>query len=253
MFNSALWTGRGNSPKIEALDLITRERPDISPDRSALKAAPRSQPDLLEEYAQLSNALGIENPHINADLKVEKFKAFLRMKDWPVFSLQTVASYMDKKSADESAAKAGWHWRPLRSKDDIRSARFGTPARRWDRAETEMQAASDYYFGPHAERGQDWSNRHQQHEDKLREVPSSGLMYDKLVPIHALRKVAETERDFPDPVSFFVCDYAPAPHIEHPDPFLMAVVNNARLGHGVGRFVIDFWDEPGFGLEAQLT
>ena len=32
----------------------------------------------------------------------------------------------------------------------------------------------------------------------------------------------------------------------------MAVVNNARLARGVGRFVIDFWDEPGFGLEQQL-
>ncbi len=79
------------------------------------------------------------------------------------------------------------------------------------------------------------------------------MPYDKLVPIHALRKVAEIERDFREPVSFFVCDYAPAPHIEHPDPFLMVVVNNERLSKGVGRFVIDFWDEPGFGLEQMLA
>jgi hypothetical protein len=61
------------------------------------------------------------------------------------------------------------------------------------------------------------------------------------------------EAEFKEPVSFFICDYAPAPHIEHPDPFLMAVINNAQLSKGVGRFVIDFWDEPGFGLEQQIT
>ena len=83
-------------------------------------------------------------------------------------------------------------------------------------------------------------------------VPSSGSPYDKLIPIHALRKVAETEKEYADPVAFFVCDYAPAPHIEHPDPFLMAVVNNARLAQGVGRFIIDFWDEPGFGIEQMM-
>jgi hypothetical protein len=159
---------------------------------------------------------------------------------------------MDKKSADESAAKAGWHWRPLRAKDDIKNVRFGTAARRWGNKESEMQAASDYYCGPHMERVMLWSNNGQQHAEQTKEVKSSGLPYDKLVPIHALRKVAETEKDFSDPVAFFVCDYAPAPHIEHPDPFLMAVVNNARLNNGIGRFVIDFWDEHGFGLEQMM-
>jgi hypothetical protein len=32
----------------------------------------------------------------------------------------------------------------------------------------------------------------------------------------------------------------------------MIVVNNAHLANGTGRFVIDFWDEPGFGIEQQL-
>lgn len=253
MFDSSSWTGRGNSPKIEALDLITRERPSIHSNRKVLEATPRPQPQLLEEYAQLSKSLGWSNPHIDSDLKVEKFKEFLRKKDWPVFALSTVVAYMDKKSADESAAKSGWHWRPLRSKDNIENARFGTAARRWGHAEGERSAASDYYSGPHTERGMQWSNSGQRHVEELQKIEASGLPYDKLVPIHALRKVSEVEKGFPDLVAFFVCDYAPAPHIEHPDPFLMAVVNNARLGLGVGRFVIDFWDEPGFGLDAQLT
>ena len=33
----------------------------------------------------------------------------------------------------------------------------------------------------------------------------------------------------------------------------MAVINNPQLAKGVGRFVIDFWDEPGFELDQQLT
>lgn len=253
MFNSASWTGRGNSPKIEALDLITRERPNILPDRAPLEPTPREKPDLLAEYARLSKTLGLNNPHIDADLQVEKFKAFLRQKDWAIYSLPTVMAYMNEKAAEESAAKSGWHWRPLRAKDDIKNVHFGTPARAWGHQSTERSPASDHYHGPHTERGLEWSNNRQGHEERLREVSASALPYDKLVPIHALRKVAETERDFPDPVSFFVCDYAPAPHIEHPDPFLMAVINNARLNQGVGRFVIDFWDEPGFGLEQMLA
>lgn len=241
------------SPKVEALDLVTRERPAIPSDRSPLKATVRAQSGLLQEYAELSRTLGIANPYIDADLKVEKFKTFLRMKDWPIFSLPTVVAYMDKKSDTESAAKFGWHWRPLRLKDDIKNAQFGTPARQWGPEEIHTQPASDHYHGPHTERRMRWSNSGQQHNEATEEIESSGLPYDKLVPIHALRKVAEVEREFSGPVSFFVCDYAPAPHIEHPDPFLMAVIDNARLNQGVGRFVIDFWDEPGFGLEQQLT
>jgi len=38
----------------------------------------------------------------------------------------------------------------------------------------------------------------------------------------------------------------------YPDPFLMAVVPNPNLARGIGRFVIDFWDEPGFGIEHML-
>lgn len=33
----------------------------------------------------------------------------------------------------------------------------------------------------------------------------------------------------------------------------MAVVVNDKLSNGTGRFIIDFWDEPGFGLDKQLA
>jgi hypothetical protein len=45
--------------------------------------------------------------------------------------------------------------------------------------------------------------------------------------------------------------YPPQPHLRA-DPFLMAVIPNDQLGAGVGRFVIDFWDEPGFGIASML-
>lgn len=84
-------------------------------------------------------------------------------------------------------------------------------------------------------------------------MPSQHRVYDKIIPLHALRKVGAIESEFKKaPVHFFVCDYALAPQIEYPDPFLLAVVPNTKLSTGVGRFVIDFWDEPGFGIEQML-
>ena len=48
-------------------------------------------------------------------------------------------------------------------------------------------------------------------------------------------------------------DYTVTPHVVvNPDPFLMAVIPNSAVAHGKGRFIIDIWDEPGFGLERML-
>ena len=77
-------------------------------------------------------------------------------------------------------------------------------------------------------------------------------IYNRIVPIHALKKVALIEREFREPVHVLISDYAPAPQIEYPDPFLLAVIPNPALEGGTGRFIIDFWDEPGFGLERML-
>jgi hypothetical protein len=32
----------------------------------------------------------------------------------------------------------------------------------------------------------------------------------------------------------------------------MAVIPNKAVAGGRGRFVIDFWDEPGFGIDKQV-
>lgn len=231
-------------------NLLIRERPKIAVQSGPPIAEPTKQQELLAEYKAVAKSVGFNHPHFDGDLIIERFKDFLRAKDWSVFPLPAVIDYMNKKSAEESAAKAGWHWRPLREKDNIRDARFGFPAHQ--RQDGQIQPACDHYFGPHKERRMRWSNSGQNHTEADEEITASALPYDKLVPLHALRKVATILREFPEPVSFFISDYAPAPYIEHPDPFLMAVINNLRMHSGCGRFVIDFWDEPGFGLEAQL-
>lgn len=70
------------------------------------------------------------------------------------------------------------------------------------------------------------------------------------MPLHALKKVALAEREFgADRLVWFVTEYTTQPHVVvDPDPFLMAVVPNQDVERGVGRFVVDIWDEPGFGV-----
>jgi hypothetical protein len=128
---------------------------------------------------------------------------------------------MDDKAMKESKDKAGWQWHPLRSKDN-QPFGFGKMPQH-----STIIAGSDYYS------------------------KGSIPVYDKVIPLHALKKVALIEKEFKDQVGMFVCDYAPAPQF-NPDPFLMAVIANPRVRQGEGRFIVDFWDEPGFGIEQML-
>jgi len=181
----------------------------------------------LKEYAELAALVGI-NP---AELTIETFKAFLHEHDIPVFNLKEVVTYMDDKAKRESKDQAGWEWRPLRKKDHREGTTFGRKAEWW--SSSVLKPASDWYNFP----GNSYRDSN---------------VYDKLVPLHALKKVALIEKHFGDKVGMFVCDYAPIPAIPHPDPFLMAVITNPRVKEGEGRFILDFWAEPGFGLTSQL-
>lgn len=202
----------------------------------------------MNEYARLAEQLGIAAP--NSD--IEEFKAFLAKHDIPVFNLAEVVAYMDKKAASESQHQAGWEWRPLRAKDDLRGISFGTKAQAWSNgASVHRVAGSDYYHGPHQAREESWRNG-RSGETELTNVGASSPPYDRLIPLHALRKAALIDKEFKKPIGLFVSDYALAPAIMHPDPFLMAVIPNPETSKGVGRFVIDFWDEPGFGI-AQMV
>ncbi len=164
----------------------------------------------LKEYAELANKAGA----YVAQLENECFKRFLNEHDIPVFNLREVIKYMDQKAKDDKEAN-GWLWRPYRSKDDMKRmiGEFTRPR-------------SDFYHHDHC------------------------IVYDKPIPLHALKKVALIEEHFKDKIKLFVSDYAAA----LPDPFLMAVVVHSSdlLTKGEGRYVIDVWDEPGFGLIQQL-
>lgn len=169
--------------------------------------------DDIKEYAELAIAAKLDVNHITA----ERFKRFLIEQDIPVFNLQEVVKYMDAKALKESKHKNGWYWRPLRGKDHM------------------SNSFTNYVNGGI-------------YTDSY--VRNLCPVYDKVIPKHALKKVALIEQLFGDQVKVFVSDYAAS----RPDPFLMAVIESSseRMKAGEGRFVIDIWDEPGFGLEAQL-
>jgi len=234
----------------------------------------------LEEYAEIAGQLGIAVP----DQLIEEFKAFLVEQDIPVFALAEVVKYMDAKAAKESKDRCGWEWRPLRDQDALPDVRFGTEARRDYVGTTEerpdgiqITPGSDYWRGPRRiarmpagmpagmmattapiselrnyQAAMLQAQAQQALQPQTYVEPGSSKTYDKTVPLHALRKALLIDKKFAGKVSLFVCDYALAPQVQYPDPFLMAVIPNPKLDIGIGRFVIDFWDEPGFGLEQML-
>lgn len=212
----------------------TTERPKSQPmEKHPADPLPSAQ---LEEYARLAVKVGVVGP----DLTIETFKAVLLKLDIPIFSLPEVIKYMDAKAAKESKHRAGWEWRPLRDKDLAVMRRYG------------------YGFGSAV-----MAKERRSHGDPIRVItPASDLFsdearresrYNHTIPLHALRRIEAIETEYDKgAVSFMVSDYALAPQVIYPDPFLMAVIPNPLLANGVGRFVIDFWNEPGFGFEQML-
>src|SRR5258706_15751955 len=163
----------------EAVEVAVIEKPVEKPRPSALTEIKTD----LKEYAELATIVGIAP----TELTIEAFKAFLHEHDIPVFNLKEVIAYMDDKAKRESKNQAGWEWRPLREKDR-RNIWFGRSAWRGsDRRGNQghgsiVTPASDLYSG-NAQRN-----------------------YDKLVPLHDLKKVALIEKHFGDKVGMFVCD-----------------------------------------------
>ena len=207
---------------------VASEPPKITaPEASLVK----SRVEELAEYAKVAGEIGLAVP----TLEIEAFVAVLERLNFPVYSLDAVRAYMDDKASREGDGW-GWQWNPLREKDRF-SGWFGTAAARpmWQGAPRTV--ASDHYsetldlgFGMTIPR----------------------RLYSRIVPIHALKRVAAIEKEHTKPVHFLVTDYVPQPAFRA-DPFLMAIIPNPHLNDGVGRFVIDFWDEPGFGIDKMLA
>lgn len=226
----------------------------------------------LAEYREVAAAVGISD----TDLLVEEFKLFLAKHDIPTFSLAEVTSYMDELTERTNPTKLGWHWCPVRDRDANVPLRFGRPSHveqtrgnnGFSDGEKIVTAGSDYYS---SHRFQEWQQHQTWHQQSMqqpernntqhypipepvdwRRMPSPA--YTRTIPLHALKKIALIEREFgAGKAIFLVTDYTVEPHIiVNPDPFLMAVIPNFALAHGKGRFIIDVWDEPGFGIERMV-
>jgi hypothetical protein len=249
----------------EALDVADETDVLLAPRR--MSVAPkglvpqREIPGLSEaaiaEYETVAGEIGLNNQ----DILVEKFRLFLAKHDLPTFKLSEVVTYMDKAAARDNPNGFGWHWCPVREKDGLvpmsfglssREERYGGGGGSGGTAQMELRKiiASDFY------ESHQWQLMRSQMRNGM--ISSGGnpmptQAYTRTMPLHAMKKIALIERNFTDSIVFLVSDYATAPHaISGPDPFLMAVIPNSAVGHGKGRFVIDVWDEPGFGIEQMI-
>ena len=217
-----------------------------APAKPSFVVAKRSTDVGLQTYAAVAKEVGVEVPQII----VEDFLAILEKKQYPIYNRREVVSYMDAHAATGGKG-FGWEWKPIRHKDKALTKKltFGKPSEkvwtdekgediddgsslslsvlmfRTNRAPHRIIPASDYYNGEQSK------------------------VYERTLPLHALQRIASIERDYQGPLCFLVSDYATEPHIL-PDPFLMALLPNVPVDQGT--FVIDVWDEPGFGIASML-
>ncbi len=222
----------------------------------------------IADYRKTCEEIGVDA----ADILVEEFRHFLATKDIPTFNLAEVCAYMDELVARDNPTKLGWHWCPVRPKDADAPMTFG----RMSVVESQMtyrengathqeksrKPASDFYES-HTFRQMRDMRSHGMYREPIDFREHRSPAYTRTLPLHALKKIALIEREFTatNPV-FLVTDYTLKAHqtnVAHvdlrpvnPDPFLMAVIPNSAVSHGKGRFIIDVWDEPGFGIAQMM-
>lgn len=199
--------------------LVTAPKPKTAPLPLTLRTEHKAQ---LEEYTRLSEKIGLKDktPAIGA------FQLFMVEHQIPVYNLPHVVRYMDRMARFEAKRHTGWLWKALRKQDwDLMYPypTFGQQAH--PRSNGEKVPASDYF--------------------SVHDVP----LYDKQIPLDAVRKIALIEEEFKtEKVAFLVSDYAPYLESRPVDPFLLACIPNRSIASR-GRFVIAKWDEPGFDFE----
>lgn len=242
--------------------------PTIAP-KPAIDHYGLADKDWLLRYRQTCNAIGRHDE----GLLIEEFRHFLVEKDLPVFNLAEVVSYMDKVAAKENKSGYGWQWVPVRVEDSEVAMTFGTQST-YTSQSREKVPSSDYYTstGPahivaqvsYANNFTSTSSFHGGYmggSNMAQPMPitthrqiNPPNVYRHTIPLHALDKIATIEAEFgKGKIVFLVSDYTHTAHLViNPDPFLMAVVPNSNIAHGKGRFVIDLWDEPGFGMAQRL-
>jgi hypothetical protein len=246
LFESTTWTGRkAQDIPMEAARLQSAP-PKLKPriDTNVMAEA------AIAEYRAIAKEVGISDQ----DMMVEEFRLYLVKADLPTFNLQEVVAYMDDIAARDNPTKLGWHWCPVRKKDAETPLTFGRPSTQdynYSDQRQKVVASSDFYES-HTFQRTHMMQRHTPNPIDWREQRSAA--YTRTLPLHALKKIARIEREFKGGAPIFlVTDYTTAPHvIVNPDPFLMAVIPNSAVAHGKGRFIIDVWDEPGFGIDRMV-
>ena len=165
-----------------------------------------------QSYEEVAKQLGF----IPAELTRAQLLEFFEDESIKLYDYAQVCAWMTKKKVEAKAYN--WCWRALREKDIITGYRWGF--------DQEKQRWNDGFYSSGDKK---WQCR----------------PYERLVPLHALEKVAKIEAKFGDRVKFLVSDYA-APNA---DPFIM--VRPAMCDSGTQaeyNLIFDVWDEPGFGV-----
>jgi len=161
-------------------------------------------------YDEVAQSVGF----VPAELVRVRLLEFFEQEGIELYDYDQVKAWLAEKKKQAKAKH--WCWRAFREKDIITSYIWGYSR--------EKRTWSDGFY---SSTGKRWECR----------------PYDRLVPLHALQKVAKIEAEFGDSVKFFVSDYA-APDV---DPFIMVRPTMCDSGGHQYHLVFDVWDEPGFG------
>jgi hypothetical protein len=190
-----------------------------------------------DEYRKVAQKIGFNVPKV--DTRLLDIESFLFSNNWPVYNLSEVIKYMTRVSNRDNPKRTGWGWTPLREKDCASYTFLGS--------RDCLKRAGDKYPRRTAI---DWLNR-----------DLYNTSYRLPVPLTALQKVAKLEEagfTSGNGFKYVVSDYEVAVRtVPKPDPFLMVYLGLPKDQREETiprsqRWVIDFWDEPGFGLTEQL-
>jgi hypothetical protein len=166
-----------------------------------------------QTYEEVAESIGFAP----SELIVTQIANFLEEEGIQRYDWGEVDRWLKSKLKEMNAET--WCWRPLRTRDRITEYRWGRV---------------DWINGEHRWSGGFYRNDY---------CP----VYDRLVPAHALQKVAKIDTRFGEQTKIFVSDFYDGRNID-PDPFIM--VRPAVHSYDVlaSTFIFDVWDEPGFGL-----
>lgn len=170
------------------------------------------QPEKQRSYEEVAKSLGFTPTELIRAQLIE----FFEHEGIKLYDYGQVSAWLSKKK--EQAKAMNWCWRPLRGNDVITEYEWGIIWRSF--------GGADCFDGFYSSK------------------QSGCRPYERLVPLHALEKVAKIQAKFGESVKFFVSDYAsPAA-----DPFIMVRPATPHTGElSEYNLVFDVWDEPGFG------